>query len=628
MADERLQLTPEQLKHLAEYRAEWLKCIVCTDPSDRPTTEEVLIEMYKELSLKEPQFVWFDGPMSAATVRAMASTDQGREFIGELRETVTAVLLDDFFNCQLENLAATRAVGVHCVAKSHLSGVQPVAVISGGSYIGIPVAKSRLRLADITAVAVNEIDLAIAGKSLVLNTEFETMLGASDRRLATAGYSLQARTTLINTMIPAMTRIALARPELDAADEPASKVTRDKRAKKSQVTATKIPRCAASAVEAIRASAMRFMARTLLDRVEPASEEQLDPFKEVSVRLPVSEFLRAGYIRKIPGLVWSTVTGCMTMDAYSLAERIMTPLLNERRQRQYGPDRPAAVMHDPTAGMSSAELAQYGLDLVQAADIAQAVLEKVMAYAPESAEARVSDGLSYMQQFAQRAADVIADTRNSSILSWSFWGQHESYWVAYYDWPDRYLKKIHTPKIRKKLDHWMALSRSTNWWHPTDHYVFACERPMRCELDDAMRPHSEDGPAYETRDGWKLWYINGVEVDQQVVESPETQTIDQINNEGNEEAKRIRIERYGWPKYLQDSGASQVELRLNAVENTKELLVTTKQNITVLVCSCPTGRLFSLEVPPGTKSCEEAQAYLRSGSTLASRVKFNPIGRT
>jgi len=51
-------------------------------------------------------------------------------------------------------------------------------------------------------------------------------------------------------------------------------------------------------------------------------------------------------------------------------------------------------------------------------------------------------------------------------------------------------------------------------------------------------------------DGWGFWNIHGVPVDEQIVMRPETQTIEQIQNEPNAEVKKIRIQRYGEKKYL------------------------------------------------------------------------------
>jgi hypothetical protein len=133
------------------------------------------------------------------------------------------------------------------------------------------------------------------------------------------------------------------------------------------------------------------------------------------------------------------------------------------------------------------------------------------------------------------------------------------------------------------------------------------------------RLHREDGPAVRYRDGWSLYAIEGVRVDEQVVLRPETQTIDQITGETNLEVKRIRIQRYGWGRYLAAAGAAVLDRRTTDCDATKEVLYEHSDNQRVLVTSCPgTGRIYALEVDPQVQTCEEAQAWLSAG--LACRT--------
>ena len=116
----------------------------------------------------------------------------------------------------------------------------------------------------------------------------------------------------------------------------------------------------------------------------------------------------------------------------------------------------------------------------------------------------------------------------------------------------------------------------------------------------------------------RMWFLSGVLVDEQIVMQPQTQTIKQIRGEKNEEVKRIRIERFGWPDYLQGINARLIDSRRNDVEGTRESLYRA-DNAAVLVCACPsTAKVFGLEVPPNVETCQQAQSFLSSG--LNSRI--------
>ena len=136
---------------------------------------------------------------------------------------------------------------------------------------------------------------------------------------------------------------------------------------------------------------------------------------------------------------------------------------------------------------------------------------------------------------------------------------------------------------------------------------------------DGKTLHHDAGPAVRFRDGWSIWAIDGVVVDEQVVLHPETQNVRQIRREPNAEVKRIRIERFGWDRYLAEVGAVAIDRRRNDIEATRETLFRTPDRERILVCACPsTARVYALAVPRDIRTCEGAQAWLSGG--LAGRI--------
>jgi hypothetical protein len=91
---------------------------------------------------------------------------------------------------------------------------------------------------------------------------------------------------------------------------------------------------------------------------------------------------------------------------------------------------------------------------------------------------------------------------------------------------------------------------------------------------------------------------------------PETQTIQQINSDSNADIRSIRIARFGWPRYLKDSGAKPIHEAKNYVTGCPEALYESADKSRKLVVVCPTGRTFAMGVPPQIQTCEQAQRWL------------------
>lgn len=144
-------------------------------------------------------------------------------------------------------------------------------------------------------------------------------------------------------------------------------------------------------------------------------------------------------------------------------------------------------------------------------------------------------------------------------------------------------------------------------WTLRKEYVFL--RPQPTFVNDAGELHREDGPALDAGEGYRFWFINGVECDEQIVMRPKTQTLEQILQDDNEDRRSIRIDRYGWVPFLGLIKAKAIDERSNDVEGTYEVLYETPYG-NRLVPTCPTGAIPSLGVPNHIRTCEEAQQWL------------------
>lgn len=171
----------------------------------------------------------------------------------------------------------------------------------------------------------------------------------------------------------------------------------------------------------------------------------------------------------------------------------------------------------------------------------------------------------------------------------------------------------------------------TLWWMARPK-VFGERVPQRLSR---FRVHCADAPAVET-ELEKIFVWRGVVVPEKAVLAPETITAQEVSAEANAEVRRILLERMGPGKYLAEANATVLDVDLHEHNGTRALMLThvraldrnavqfiegrgESRPMTLLgeqcwlVCACPsTGRVYHMEVPPGTNTCAEADAYLMS----------------
>ncbi len=104
----------------------------------------------------------------------------------------------------------------------------------------------------------------------------------------------------------------------------------------------------------------------------------------------------------------------------------------------------------------------------------------------------------------------------------------------------------------------------------------------------------------------------GVAVDHRIAFEPHTLTHAEILGERNAEVRRVMIERFGYERFMQESGAKIINQDRDA-GGPRQLLRVEIDGDEPLVCvsvRCPsTGHHFFLRVPPNTRTCQEAVAW-------------------
>jgi hypothetical protein len=162
----------------------------------------------------------------------------------------------------------------------------------------------------------------------------------------------------------------------------------------------------------------------------------------------------------------------------------------------------------------------------------------------------------------------------------------------------------------------IIISKNCGWWAPYKDTAIIQHRHSECHRNEHGRLHNEKGMAVKYRDGWGLFAIDGITVDEQIVLRPETQTIAQIDDEKNNDIKSIRINRFGWTRYLREAGAACIHKQKNNIEGTYEALYRTKDGVQRFVAVCPTGRIYALGVPGEIETCDQAQHFLAGGGNF------------
>ncbi len=139
----------------------------------------------------------------------------------------------------------------------------------------------------------------------------------------------------------------------------------------------------------------------------------------------------------------------------------------------------------------------------------------------------------------------------------NFWyGSYYSYYVSFYD----FISNLDRVKIGNKSKN-LSIAKSMlnlGWCLCYENVCIISKKPNKISMQ-FEKLHCEDGPAIEFEDGYKLYAWRGVRLDAEIIESPESITIDQIQSEKNVEKRRCLIEIMGYEKYLKNTKSKLVD---------------------------------------------------------------------
>ncbi|MHC4977036.1 MAG: DUF6745 domain-containing protein [Planctomycetota bacterium] len=225
--------------------------------------------------------------------------------------------------------------------------------------------------------------------------------------------------------------------------------------------------------------------------------------------------------------------------------------------------------------------------------------------------------------------NVTAKDRVSDMI----YGSHDADWLSFYDYMDEVLALECVKPLRGLIE----LAKCCGWWAPYEKAVILQHRHTELHRDEEGRLHNESGPAVRYRDGWSVWAIHGVMVNEQIVMRPETLTVEQIKKGevveppdqwgGAElrfdgaEVKRIMRERFGTGRYLKETNAKLIDtdqVAVNVLDPTTDyipraLLEEHNGDRYLVGTDGSTKRAYFMRVPNNVNTCEEAHNALMGG---------------
>lgn len=131
-----------------------------------------------------------------------------------------------------------------------------------------------------------------------------------------------------------------------------------------------------------------------------------------------------------------------------------------------------------------------------------------------------------------------------------FAGQQWIGWKAFYMFCNKIGVK-YKDEDQKLLELWFEESKNLHWWFPYKNYVLMSERPIRLTVNERGQLHNETEMAIEYKDGWGLYYLNGVCVPKELVTTDaEHLNINFFTKEKNADVKAEFVRKYGVERML------------------------------------------------------------------------------
>ena len=200
----------------------------------------------------------------------------------------------------------------------------------------------------------------------------------------------------------------------------------------------------------------------------------------------------------------------------------------------------------------------------------------------------------------------LAHALNLSNVSY---GQHDAAILCFYD----FFAEVCGIEECKKLSGLNQIANSSGWWWAYDSLAVMTDRPLKLTLDERGNFHAEKTWALLYPDGFGICSVRGVTVPPWIILEPSSITVAHIDAEPNVEIRRVMLDKFGWGRYILESGAVAIDsddwgtLYRKEVPEDEPLVMVKVVNSTPE----PDGHYkdYLIRVPPTMTSAHEAVAW-------------------
>ena len=134
------------------------------------------------------------------------------------------------------------------------------------------------------------------------------------------------------------------------------------------------------------------------------------------------------------------------------------------------------------------------------------------------------------------------------------WSAYDCYLTAYRD-----ILKLELPEY-EKYKYWEMAALEGGFRYMHSEFCIISDFPLYIRINKEDQPHCDGAPSHEWRDGWKLWHLNGVVVDQWMAETPPDELdVSKVMQIENVDQRREVLRRLGMERFVKNSGAKVID---------------------------------------------------------------------